>query len=65
MKKKEMQRVKKKVLPKEDPREFKSPEVHASKTLNYLIDFTESKNCDIAPQYSFQWVGGGVTGSYL
>lgn len=53
MKKKEMQRVKKKVLPKEDPREFKSPEVHASKTLNYLIDFTKSKNCDIAPQILF------------
>ena len=52
-KKKKMQSVKKEVLPKEDPREFKSPEVQASKTLNYLIDFTISKNCHSAPQYSF------------
>ena len=39
--KKQMQRVKKKVLQKENAREFKPLEVQVSTTLNYLLEFTK------------------------
>lgn len=39
--KKQMQIVKKKVLQKENAREFKSLEVQVSTTLNYLLEFTK------------------------
>ena len=39
--KKQMQIVKKKVLQKENAREFKLLEVQVSTTLNYLLEFTK------------------------
>ena len=39
--KKQIQIVKKKVLQKENAREFKSLEVQVSTTLNYLLEFTK------------------------